>query len=116
MIESGQYHVVPDEGTVFNENAALVLKLAAHIDEDVFSHMDVFAAVGIEGGEQSEGLVHRPPDQLRKEGPQLLRRVVAAVYFSCDAQGFLTDAMHEQMGLAAALHRLSAVQMFQKSV
>ena len=32
----------------------------------------------------------------------------------CDAQGILAGVVHEPIGLAACLHRLSAVEMVQK--
>ena len=116
MVEGGQYHVVADEGAVPDGDAPLVLELAAHVDKDVFPHMDVFAAVGVEGGEKAKALIHRPAGELGEEGAQLLGLVVAAVDFSCQAQGLLADGVHELVDLAAPLHRRPAVQMLQKLV
>ena len=114
MVQGGQHHVVADEGTVVDVDAALVLELAAHVDKDMFADVDVLSAVGIKGWEQPEALVHRLADELGEEGAQLRRLVVAAVDLRRNAQGLLADAVHEQMGLAAPLYRLPAVQMVQK--
>lgn len=113
MVQRGQNHVVTDQGTVSDKNSALVLKFAAHVDKDPFPDMDVLPAVGVEGREQSKALVHRLTDELGKQGPQLLRLMVASVDFGCNPQGLLADTMHEQVGLTAAGNRFSAVQMFQ---
>ena len=114
VVEGSQHHIVADECAVPEVNAALILEFAAHVDKDVFPDVDVFAAVGMEGREEPEALVHRLADELGEEFPQLLRRVVAGVDLGGDAQGLLADAVHELVGLTAALHRLSLIEMIQK--
>ena len=116
MIEGGQHHIVTNEGIIPDVNAALVLEFTAHVDKNPFSDVDVFAAVGVKGREQSEGFVHRLSDELREQGPQLFRFMVPAVEFRRDAQRLLTGGVHEQMGFAAAGHGRAAVQMIQKCV
>ena len=114
MIQRGQHHVMADEGAISDENAPLILEFAAHVDEDTLSDMDILSAVGIKGRKHRKALVHRLADQPGEQGPQLLRLMAAAVDFRCDLQRLLTDAVHEQMGFAAAFYRFSAVQVFPK--
>ena len=40
---------MPNQSTVTNEDATLVLKLTTGIDEDILSEMDVFPEIGIKG-------------------------------------------------------------------
>ncbi len=116
VIQSGQHHIVADQRTVPDENAALVLKFAAHVDKDMLSQVDVLSTVSIKGRKQPKSVIYRLTDELRKKGPQLLRRMITAIDLRCNFQSLLTDAVHKQMGLAAPLYRLSAAQMFQKRV
>ena len=104
VVQGSQYHVVADEGAVADVDAHLVLEFAAHVDKNVFSNVDVFPTIGIEGGKQAKALIHRGTDELREEGTQFLRLVIAAVDLGGDAQRLLADAVHELVGLAAALH------------
>ena len=58
MVDGGQYHVVADEGAFVDGDPALVLELAAHVDEHPFAHDGVLAAIGMERRKEA----HRPRD------------------------------------------------------
>ena len=114
VVQGSQHHIVADEGAVLDENAPLILELAAHVDEDLFADVDVLAAVRVKGREQPKALIHRLADELGEELPQLLRRVVAGVDLGGDAQGLLAGPVHELMGLAPRLHRFPAAEVIEK--
>ena len=116
MIQGSQYHIVPNKGSVPDENASLVLKLAPHVEEYPFTHMDVLAAVGVEGGKEGEAVVHRSADELGKELPHLLRGMVAAVQPGGKRQSLLAHSVHELVHLASPCHRFAAVKRIQKSL
>ena len=64
MVQCGQHHVMADQRTVSDKNAALILEFASHVDKHVFTDMNVLSAVGVKGREQSKALIHRLADQL----------------------------------------------------
>ena len=111
MVEGSQHHIVADKCPIPDENAALVLKLAPHVDKDIFANVDILSAVGVKGREKPEALIHRPAGQFGKQRPQLSRLMVAPIDLRGNPQSLLADAVHELVGLASAVHRLAAVQM-----
>ena len=84
-----------DQGAVSDKNAALILKLATHVDKHVFSHMDVLSTVRVKRREQGKGLIYRPAGQFGEKGPQFFRFMISMVDFRCNFQGFLADPMHK---------------------
>ena len=48
VIDGCQHDVVTDECTLVNSDTTLILKLAAHVDEDPLANDGVLAAVGME--------------------------------------------------------------------
>ena len=63
VIQRCHDHIVPDERTVSNRDAALILEAAAAVDEDMLPDAEILAAVRIERRKQAEALIDRPPDQ-----------------------------------------------------
>ena len=55
---------MPNQRTVVNGDAALVLKLATHIDEHILADDGVLSAVGMERWEQAYRFRHFPSEQL----------------------------------------------------
>lgn len=108
VIEGGDDDIVPDEASVPDEDAALVLELAATVDEHVLAEMDVPAAVGVKRREQGEPFGNRAPRQLLHERLQLVGRVVAAVDLHADADGFL--AIAQEGSFTKAAERLHMTQ------
>ena len=116
VVQSGQHHIVANQDAVADENAPLILKLAAHVDKDMLADVDVLTAVRVEGREQREALIHWLAGQPGEQDAQLLRRMVAAVDLRREAQRLLTGPVHEQMRLAPVLYGFSAVQILEKCV
>ncbi len=54
VIEGGHHHVMSNESAVANGNAALILKAAAGVYEDVPANSHVLAAVGVERREHAK--------------------------------------------------------------
>ena len=67
MIQSCKYNSMSDQYIISNKDSALVLKLAVGINENSFSNMDIFPEIRIEWRKQGERIIHRFPDQLKKE-------------------------------------------------
>ena len=64
MIQSGEDHIVADKRPIAYRNPALILKMAAGINKDIFPERDIFPAVGVEWGMETEPLVHGLSDEL----------------------------------------------------
>jgi len=69
VVDGGQHHVVTDQGSIPDGNAALILETAAGVDEYVFPHRDVLSAVGVERREHVEAVIHRLPNHLGEQFP-----------------------------------------------
>ena len=89
MIERDKHDIVADERAIANGDAALILKFAACVDEDVFPDGDVFSAVGIKRRETRKGLIDGLSKEFRKQSAKFFGRVVGAVDLHRDAQRLL---------------------------
>ena len=58
VVDGSEHDVVTDERAFVDGDAALILELAAHIDEDMFANDGVLAAIGVEGWEHAYRLGH----------------------------------------------------------
>ena len=63
VVECGEYGIVTDQSTVIDCDSALILESAAGVNEHVFSKLDIFPAVGIEGREETKGRIDRASGQ-----------------------------------------------------
>ena len=72
MVERGEHHIMPDETTVAQCHAAMILKMATGVDEDVAPDGDILAEIGVERRKHLEGLVHGFAEQMRHQHTQLL--------------------------------------------
>lgn len=109
VVHGGQNHVVAQEGAVAQGDAALVLEVTAGVDEDALAHGGVFTAVGVEGREEAEALVHGLADDLGENFADFLVGVVLAVELAGQAHGDFVDLTHEAVHVAAALDRLTGI-------
>ena len=66
VIERGKYHAVAYKSSVAYFDAALVLKVAAAVDEHIAAQLDVLAAVGVKRREKAEALFHGAAGKLRE--------------------------------------------------
>lgn len=76
VIQGRQYDMMADQGVVSNNNAALILKTAARVDEHVFPEADVFAEVGVKGREHREGFIYDLSGQPAHQIPDLFGRMI----------------------------------------
>ena len=104
---------MPNQCSVIDYDAALILKMARGVDEDVAADMYIAAEVGVEGRKETERLVHTVTEQLRHQIAYLLRRVVFAVDAARDAPRRVAHAVHEFIYLGR-VQQLPTIHMFQK--
>ena len=53
VVDGSEHDVVTDERAFVDGDAALILELAAHVDEDMFANDGVLATIGVEGREHA---------------------------------------------------------------
>ena len=63
MIERSQDDIMADEDIITDENAALVLELAAAIEEDMLANMDILAKICIKWWKEGKGIIDRTADE-----------------------------------------------------
>ena len=61
VVERCQHDIMPDECSFVDGDAALILELAAHVDEDPFANDGVLSAVGMERREHAYRLGNFAP-------------------------------------------------------
>ena len=79
VVESGQHDIVADESALVKGDAALILKLAAHVDEYPFTNDGVFTAVCMERREHAYRLRNLTFPKLLQESVKFLAVVVIVI-------------------------------------
>ena len=114
MIERRQRHLMSDEDAIAKDDAALILKKAACIDEDIFANVDIFPAIRMEWRKESECGVNGAARKLGHDVQDFFGRVVAAIEFRSEAQGLLCRGMHKKMRFRMCPYRLPTVHDVKK--
>ena len=83
--------------TVTQRHTAMVLEVAAGIDEHVFAHRDVFPEVRIKGRKDPERIGYRLAEQFGKQGPYFFGSMIGRVQPEGDASGFVAHVVHQAM-------------------
>jgi len=89
VVDGGQHHPVADQCVVPDVDAALILKIAAGIDEHVLSQVNVPPEVCIEGRKHGHAVIYRLARQLRHDFYDFSLRVVLRVQLHGLANGVL---------------------------
>ena len=84
MVNGCKYYIVSNESAVPNDNAALILKMAAGIDKHIFSNRNIFSEVGVKRRKQAERIVNLFSCELFHKLPQFCRSMVTVVDFHPD--------------------------------
>ena len=79
MIERGEYDVVPDLAAVAEGYPAVILKVAASVDEHFVSYGDVLTEVRIERREDAERRRNPVAEQVGKQPAHFVRRMEGCV-------------------------------------
>ena len=79
VIDGGQYHPMANQRAVADEDTALVLEVAAAVDENVFANMGIAAKIGVKRRQQAKTLVNFLPGQLGENRPYFLWLMVAVI-------------------------------------
>lgn len=91
-----------DQRPIPDIDAAMILKVAATVDKDIFADVDVFAALRVKGWEQGEAFVDLLPGQFGKESADFFRLVIALIENGGDLHRFKRQLDHVLVGFRAA--------------
>ena len=97
VVECGKDDVMAYLATVTQRHTAMVLEVAAGIDEHVFAHRDVFPEVRIKGRKDPERIGYRLAEQFGKQGPYFFGSMIGRVQPEGDASGFVAHVVHQAM-------------------
>ena len=70
---------MPNQGVIANVNAALILKVTAGIDENIFPDVNVPPKIGIKRRKQPEAFIHFLSYQFRHDKNYFFRRMVLGI-------------------------------------
>ena len=94
VIECGEDNAVADQAVIPDVDAALILELAARVDEYAFPDVNVATEIGVERRKQGERIVRLLFREAGKKALNLLRRVVGVVQLAQDAPCGITLRSH----------------------
>ena len=95
VVEGGEHDVVSYLATVAQRHSAVVLEVAAGVDEHVAAHGDVLAEVRVEGREHAERVGHLVAEELGEQPAYFVGRMVGRVQLEGDAPCFVAHVVHE---------------------
>lgn len=99
MVDRCQHHVVSYQRTITDRDAALILKMTAGINKDIFPYCNILTKVCIKGWEQTEVIFQffsgQPPHHL----PDFLWRMIVIIQFHANAYRFLTKLTEDTLPL-----------------
>ena len=101
MIDRRQNNVVANQRAIANRNSALVLKVTARIDEDVFTELDVLSKVSIKRRKHTKGWINRIPGNLFHQLNDFFGRMISRVQFHLQLQVFLADFIESGSALGS---------------
>ena len=102
VVERCQHDIVSDECALVNGDAALILELAAHVDEHPLTNNGVLATIGMERREHTYRLGNLTPPKLFQQIVQLLWCMILAVNLCCYLQSFLRQLMKHYVDIGAS--------------
>ena len=89
VVERGEHHAVPHLAAVAQRHAAVVLEVAAGVDEHPAPDVEVLAEIRVERREDAHRVVHPVAHQARQQAAHLVGRMVGGVQFERDAPGIV---------------------------
>lgn len=63
VVDGGEHHMGADQRPIPDIDAALILKMAATVNKDVFADVDIFAALRVKRRKQGEAFIDLLPGQ-----------------------------------------------------
>ena len=114
VVEGREDHVVPYLAAVPDYHSAVVLEMAAGIDEHILSYSDVLPEVSVQRRKHLERRIHRLPEQPREQLPYLVRLVIGAVQLEGYLPRLIAHPVHKLVYLRGIqrLPRLDEIQEF----
>ena len=97
MIESGKNHIMPYLTAVADGYAAMILKMAAGIDEHSFPDIDILSIIGIEWRKYTERGRYFISEQFRQQFSYFVGCTVSSVQQEGDASCLIAHSVHETM-------------------
>ena len=114
VVEGREDHVVPYLAAVPDYHSAVVLEMAAGIDEHILSYSDVLPEVSVQRREYLECRIYRLPEQPREQLPYLVRLVIGAVQLEGYLPRLIAHPVHKfvYLGGVQCFPRLDEIQEF----
>lgn len=113
VVERGKNDAVAYLAAIAQIDAAMVLKLAAGVDEDVLAHMDVFPEIGIERRKDAQRGGHGAAEELGEQRPHLVHGVVGRVEPEGDAPRLVGHLVHQAV-YGGRVERTARFHIFEK--
>ncbi len=111
MIDGGQGDAMADKGAIAQAYAALILKTAAGIYEDIFAQKNVFAKIRIKGREQGKSIMDFPACELGHECPDFLGGTICRIYLTGYALRIPAGLDEHGMGAGATLYNKAMAKL-----
>ena len=99
MVECGKDHIMPNLASVAEGYSAVVLEMAAGVDEHAFTHGDVLSEIRVERRKHAERLRHFITEQFGKQSAYFVRRVVGRIQPERDSPRLVAHVVHEMVNL-----------------
>lgn len=97
VVERCKNHVVPYLATVTQRNAAVVLEMAAGIDEHIITDFDIFPEIRIKRRKHTERRRNGFPEKLGQQCPYLVRSMIGSIQPKCDTPCLIAHFIHKKM-------------------
>lgn len=114
VIDGGQHDPVPNQRTVTDSDAALILKTATGIDEDVLSYGDIFSKISMERWKQGKRSVDGLSCQPGHAFPYLFRGMICGVQLGCNTHGLMAALQKQIVRFCSRIHTFSTIEMLKK--
>lgn len=114
VIYGSNDHAVADEGAVADTDAALILKTAAGVDEDISADADVFAEVRVEGQKHSEAFINVPPSDAAHVFTDFFHVMHARIELLGEPLRLQRPSVHAVVGFRTCGKRFTLTEIFKQ--
>ena len=99
MVERGEHDIVPYLTSVANDNAAMILKMAAGIDKDILPDSDILTEIRVEWWKDTQRWRYLVTEQFRKKRTHFLRSMISCIQPESNLACGIAHLVHKLMYL-----------------